>query len=197
MALPCRWAAGGLPDFAGVVRFRRRFGYPGRIDSAERVWLTFAGVEGRPVIAVNGQSLETPSDPARPFEYEITSLLTPRNELTVEVDGPETSGLWGEVALEIRRSAFLREVVCRVVDGPRLSVSGFIVGTAERPLELYAVLGRSSIAYATEVASQAGTPFTLTSEVLGPWGEELLRVELVDAATVWYTTEQAITIPPA
>jgi hypothetical protein len=149
------------------------------------------------LITLNGQSLETPSSVTRPFEYEITSLLTARNELTVEVDGPETGGLWGEVALEIRRSAFLRDVVCHVVDGPRLSVSGYIVGTAERPLELYAVLGRSSIAYATGVASPAGTPFTLTSEALAPCGEEFLRVDLVDAATVWYTTEQVITIPPA
>ena len=37
MTLPCRWAEGGLTDFAGRVRFRRRFGYPGRIDAHERV----------------------------------------------------------------------------------------------------------------------------------------------------------------
>ena len=35
MTLPCRWADGGLPDFTGRVRFRRRFGYPGQIDDWE------------------------------------------------------------------------------------------------------------------------------------------------------------------
>src|SRR5262245_97069 len=41
VTLPCRWADGGLGDFRGPVRFRRRFGYPGRLDAHERVWLTF------------------------------------------------------------------------------------------------------------------------------------------------------------
>ena len=47
MTLPCRWADGGLKDFSGRVRFRRRFGYPGQIDAYERVWLTVAGVSDR------------------------------------------------------------------------------------------------------------------------------------------------------
>src|SRR5689334_11433430 len=45
--MPCRWRDAGLGDFAGRVRFSRNFGYPGQIDSWERVWLTFAGIEGR------------------------------------------------------------------------------------------------------------------------------------------------------
>jgi len=44
MTMPCRWSEGGLKNFSGRVRFRRHFGYPGRIDENERVWLTFAGI---------------------------------------------------------------------------------------------------------------------------------------------------------
>jgi len=36
------------------------------------------------------------------MEFEITRLLRDRNELRVEVKGPETGGLSGEIALEIR-----------------------------------------------------------------------------------------------
>src|SRR5881227_2389651 len=57
MLLPCRWSERGLHDFAGRVRFRRRFGYPGRIDAYERVWLTFAGAGDRSLVALNGSEL--------------------------------------------------------------------------------------------------------------------------------------------
>ncbi len=102
VTMPCRWRDGGLKDFAGRVRFRRHFGYPGRIDENERVWLTFAGVEGIAAIWLNGQFLGRHEGPQQPFEFEITSLLRNRNELQVEVEGPETGGIYGEVALEIR-----------------------------------------------------------------------------------------------
>src|SRR5262245_57262557 len=126
MTLPCRWADGGLPGYAGRVRFRRRFGYPGNIDDTERVWLTFAGIEGSAAVALNGQPLAYHAE----NEHEITALLRPRNELVVEIDGPETGGLWGEVALEIRRTAYLRGVRCRVVGG-RLIAEGEVAGVAE------------------------------------------------------------------
>src|SRR5262245_5222966 len=57
MKIPCHWNEGGLPGFAGRVRFRRRFGYPGRIDSYERVWLTFAAVAGASEVQLNGSFL--------------------------------------------------------------------------------------------------------------------------------------------
>src|SRR6202008_3044703 len=57
MTLPCRWAEGGLGDFTGRVRFRRRFGYPGQIDDYERVWLTFTGAESVVTVTLNGNSL--------------------------------------------------------------------------------------------------------------------------------------------
>jgi beta-galactosidase/beta-glucuronidase len=102
MTMPCRWSEGGLRNFAGRVRFRRHFGYPGRIDEHERVWLTFAEAEGTAEIWLNGELLGRREAAQHPFEFEITRLLRDRNELRVEVEGPETGGLSGEVALEIR-----------------------------------------------------------------------------------------------
>jgi len=103
MTMPCRWSEGGLKDFTGRVRFRRHFGYPGRIDENERVWLTFAGVDGTSEIRLNGQFLGRPESDQQSFEYDVTSLLQNRNDLIVDIDGEaHTDGLYGEVAMEIR-----------------------------------------------------------------------------------------------
>src|SRR5258708_1527976 len=102
VTMPCRWHDAGLPNFAGHVRYRRRFGYPGRIDEVERVWLTFAGANDTVAVTLNGISLGACDKPGEPFEFEATPLLRARNELIVEVTGAApTAGLWGEVALEI------------------------------------------------------------------------------------------------
>jgi hypothetical protein len=104
MTMPCRWSEGGLGDFAGRVRFRRRFGYPGRIDAHERVWLTFAGVDAVAEVQLNGHFLGR-HEGADPFEFEVTALLQSRNELVVDVEAPAgNGGLWGEVVMEIRCS---------------------------------------------------------------------------------------------
>jgi beta-galactosidase/beta-glucuronidase len=105
MTMPCRWSEGGLQHFAGRVRYRRRFGYPGRIDSDERVWLTFAGADSLAEVSLNNRFLGRHEGADEPFEFEVTNLLQDRNELIVEVESPtETGGLWGEVALEIRQA---------------------------------------------------------------------------------------------
>ncbi len=194
MQIPCRWADAGLAGFAGRVRFRRRFGCPTNLDPGERVWLTFGGVEGSVVVTLNGQSLPALADPAGGFEYEITSLLLPRNELLVDVDGPATGGIVGEVALEVRRTAYLRYVSATAIDS-RLRVEGEIVGTAERPLELYVIVGRSNVAYGQGVAAPEGKPFALTSEPLALDGQQPIRVDLVDLSTVWYTVERVVDFP--
>jgi hypothetical protein len=183
VTMPCRWGA-PLPGFTGRVRFRRRFGYPGRIDAYERVWLTFGGVEGSAEAWLNGERLGRHEGPG-PFAFEVTHLLGARNELTVEVEAAGgDGGLWGEVALEVRCTAYLRGV--RVwTEGERLHAAGEVVGTAERPLDLYVIRGRATAAYATAEAAPEGRPFHLVAEgVSGEMGE--VRVELVNGATVWY-----------
>src|SRR5262249_15876271 len=109
MTMPCRWGEGGLGDFAGRVRFGRPFGWPGRHDAHERVWLTFAGAEASAWVWLNGQFLGEHKGGGRAFEFEVTGWLRVRNELTVEVEAPGgAGGLWGEVALAVRAAAFLR-----------------------------------------------------------------------------------------
>jgi hypothetical protein len=190
MTMPCRWGDAGLPDFAGRVRSRRRFGYPGRIDRYERVWLTFAGVSGTADVSLNGEALGRHEGPD-PFEFEVTLLLGARNELTVEVDASgDDGGLWGEVALEVRCAAFLRSVrVWTTGEGHTdLHAAGEVVGTAERPLDLYVIRERSTVAYSTVEPTPEGRPFHLVANGV-PDGECDVRVELVNGATIWYACE--------
>src|SRR5262249_874346 len=148
MIMPCRWGKGGLNGFAGRVLFQRRFGYPGRLDATDRVWLTFGGVEGAADVWLNSQSLGRHEGGPEPFEFEVTALLQGRNELRIEVTAPaDTGGLWGEVAMEIRCTAFLKlDRVWATVSGETvdLHVSGEVIGTAERALDLYVLLDGST-----------------------------------------------------
>jgi Glycosyl hydrolases family 2, sugar binding domain len=204
MTMPGRWSEGGLHDFAGRVRFRRRFGLPRQIDGHERVWLTFAGAEAIAEVWLNGQYLGRHEGAQEPFEFEITPLLRERNELLVLVEGPAgAGGLWGEVALEVRCLAFLRSVRLWSTfrgENANLHISGEVVGTCERPLELYVILDRSTVAYTTVEASASGQSFNVVSGELPPerWRNQEegsswphnARVELVDGATLWYAFEQ-------
>jgi hypothetical protein len=201
VTMPARWGAGELADLHGRLRFRRRFGYPGRIDAEERVWLTCADIAGMGVIWLNGQSLR-PHE--KDFEHDVTTLLKSRNELVIEVGTPDAvSGWWGEVALEIRRTAFLRGLkgwLKGEEGGTRLYVTGEVVGTSDRPLELYALLGQRTVLYAKVDAAPEGRPFHLISDALGPCSSDAdgsragslprhIRIDLIDGGVIWYATE--------
>jgi len=198
MTLPRRWHEGGLENFAGRVRFRRRFGYPGRIAAQERVWLTFAGASETAEIWLNGRLLGQQVTAATPFEFEITELLQVRNELVVQVDAPDgQGGLWGEVALEVRATAFLRAVRAWTMGEDKtaaLHVAGEVVGTSERPLELYVLVDGATRHYALVEPAAGGQPFHVTLEGLGdkPDGVHNVRVDLVNGATLWYVVERFI-----
>src|SRR5437762_3337996 len=104
MTLPCRWQAGGLAHFAGRVRFLRSFGYPSRVDAQERLWLTFEGADETANVWLNGQFLGSPQPANAPFEFDVSAVLRPRNELvqgteiwygvekTVTFKGPRDEG---------------------------------------------------------------------------------------------------------
>jgi len=201
MTMPRRWKDGGLADFRGRVRFRRRFGYPGRIDSYERVWLTVGQASDRVRIALNGAVLGESEGGG--WETDVTALLGERNELTVEVGGGEDGGLWGEVALEVRCTAFLRNVSCGALPAEcgltQVFAGGELVGSAADLLELYLLLDGSTLAYAALAGPVAGQTFRLVSEPLPP--ERLahdsphwVQIDLVRAATVWYRWEQELTL---
>jgi hypothetical protein len=199
VTLPGRWAEGGLVGFAGRVRFNRRFGYPGRIDEHERVWITADGVTASAELSLNGTPVGRFRAEDGAFEAEITSLLRPRNELVVVVEGGIDGGLWGEVALEVRCRAFLRDIHVEPVAGA-LQIRGTVVGPVGEQLELYAVLGRRTAGYATVAATPEGTPFHLDAEVPVDADEDgavALKLDLVNGASVWYTFEQVCALPDA
>ncbi len=104
--MPCRPSELGHGGTSGPMLCRRRFGYPGRIDAHERVWLTFSGVNGGADIRLNGLELGRGNGS---FEFEVTSLLKERNVLEVMLQLEPESPVWDEVALEIRCTAFLRD----------------------------------------------------------------------------------------
>jgi hypothetical protein len=202
IAMPCRWSEGGLPGFTGRVRFRRAFGYPGRIDAHERVWLTFAGIVSAAEIQLNHSALGCVSAAS---EFDVTSLLRPRNELVIEIEcTPEQEGLWDEVALEVRCTAFLRDLCHLAIvkgDSVDLRVTGQVVGVAERPLELYLLLERSVVGYQVVTVAAEGQAFEIVVPDLpaDPWRDAEgklhalpVQVDLVNGALVWYTSSLSL-----
>lgn len=203
VTLPCRWGEGGLAGFGGKVRYQRRFGWPARIDDHERVWLTFAGIEGAAEIWLNGQRLGGPEDASGTFESDVTALLQARNHLTVEVkSATDRGGLWGEVALEVRCLAYLRAVRAWSTltgDAAQVHVGGELIGTSDRPLELYILLDGRNLIYATLEPDPCGRAFQVASELLpaadwktgreNPDEKHQIRVELVNGATAWFQVE--------
>ncbi len=183
------WEQEPLPGEAGRRRFRRRFGYPGRIDDYERVWLTFSGVKGAVDLWLNEHFLGRHAEAG--FEVDVTSLLGNRNRLEVITEGASgDAGPWEEVALEIRCSAYLRAVRAWVDrDSAKLHVAGEVVGACDRPLELYVLVDRVSLGYATIEADSAGQPFHLEIDVPAGQVPRVVRVDLVNLAQIWYAAE--------
>jgi hypothetical protein len=168
-----------------TVRCRRGFGYPGRIDAHERVWLTIDPGAARASVVLN----EIPLGEIRgSAEFEVTGLLQPRNVLVLEVE--RTAGQdepWGEVALEVRCTAYLRNVRAWT-DGLTLHAAGEVAGFAEEPLDLYLILDRSPLA---ETRVTAGQPFVLSANAAAGPGQ-IVQVDLVNGAVVWYTMRQLL-----
>ncbi len=176
VAFPTTWANIGLPDFAGHVAFVRRFGYPGRIDVHERVWLIGEGVVGPAEIALQGEPLGAIGSGR--FAFDVTHLLQERNVLKVALDVVAGRvGLWDDIALEVRATAYLDQVV---QDGQ--FVRGRVAGTCDGPLEVYALAAGRTRGYG-EV--RPGEPFAIALDgtVSG------LRVELIHVSTVWDVVE--------
>jgi hypothetical protein len=188
VTIPCHWH-----NFTGTARFTRRFGYPGRIDEYERVWLTFAAVSGRAHVSLNTSELGTITDAA---EFEVARMLQERNKLQVDIEGSGSdAGLPGEVALEVRRTAFLRNL--RVSINDELQVSGGVAGSADGPLEIHVVFDRKNVAYAVV---EAGKEFHLTGSTVGledsTHPTHVVRIDLVQGASIWYRAEVQLTRNP-
>jgi hypothetical protein len=197
-AMPGRWANQGLAGFAGRVRHRRHFGSPANLDADERVWLTFGGIADQADVVLNetclGRNVRSNA------EFDVTALLMPRNVLTVDVEcSTDEGGVWGEVALEVRRKAYMRWIRTDGLiygDDGVLTIEGEVVGEAPGVLELYVVLGRGSVAYSRVSPCVEGQPFRLVTEALDALrrragAEEgstaTVQVDLVNGGEVWYT----------
>lgn len=169
------------PEGADEISISRRFGFPGRIDSHERVWLTLAGLRGPSEIWLNTIYVGRGRGD---LEFDVTPLLHSRNEVTIKTAPADPS--FDEVSLEIRATAFLRDVrLARAPEG--VIATGLVVGHSVGLLELYLVLDRAPVGYATIVASEDGTPFRLAAPEQGP--AAVAKLELVQGAVSWYTVQ--------
>jgi hypothetical protein len=96
---------------------------------------------------------------------------------------------WGGVALEVRRTAYLRDV--RVwQEGGALHAAGVLVGTAPGQLDLYLVADRRSAAYTSLMPSEYGVGFHLEGACAEVARE--VAVELVGGAVAWYRFERLL-----
>ena len=187
--MPCRWSSTPLAGFSGRVRCRRHFGYPGRLDGDERVWLKLAGLGDVERVVVNGTVLAERC--ATPFDFDVTHLLLTRNVLEMDVTPGEE---WGEVALEVRATAFLTAIAVHP-EGDHLRVTGTVGGTADGLLELYVLLEGRHAHYTTVTAgSSFNLNVALPSDVPTPNG---IQVDLVNGATIWYTVRMDLTAQAA
>jgi hypothetical protein len=177
--MPCRWLDAGLADYQGIARFTRNFGYPGNIDESEHVWLTCAGSTGCRDIHINGHRLVPSAEST--FAFDITSILMPRNRLEVMIEGStDQAGLWGEVALEIRKDAYLADLHFESAN----FLVGSVVGAAPQPLELYTIVDGKHVDYRTIQPTVGGATFRLEL----PAGRSA-RVELIYISSIWYVVE--------
>ncbi len=171
---------GELP-VPGPLRLRRRFGWPGRLDEYERVWLIFAGIDADVSVLLNDENLGGHVG-AGPFEFDITALLRPRNELRVDIAAGGPAGM-DDIGLEVRPTAWLRDVQTRP-EKDEVCVTGEVTGACNRPLDLYVLAHGSTVGY---ICVQAGRRFELLIPDVTP--DEAVRVELVNGGVVWYVVE--------
>lgn len=198
LVLPGPWTDTPLAGMNGDLRLRRRFSWLARLEPSERLWVTLERVPGLVAVCLNGVGLQPSRDPDGLLELDITDRVEHRNELELVVRLPVTGDKpWGDVALEVRCRAYLRGVRMRIeraANLARLQVSGAVIGTAERPLELYALLDGANVLYATVEAAPEGRPFSFISEplTLPISGVHQGRVELVHGAVVWWAEEHPV-----
>jgi hypothetical protein len=189
VVMPCSWAEARLPGVTRA-RFTRRFGYPGRIDEHERVWLLGERLEGVADIALNRQELARGHH--GPFAFDATALLGVRNQLDVEIQTDrDDGGLTGDVALEIRCTAYLDHMTARRDAAGSVIITGAVVGTADGPLEIYVLADRQHAHYEVVSARPTGTPLNITSPPRDP-PPQRIRVELINVSTVWYAWEASL-----
>ena len=174
--LPATWSDLDVGDYVGPVALERRFGRPSNIDATERIWLVGEGFVDRSELSLQGQSLGVVAGDA--FAFEVTSLIGPRNRLEVKLAAyPGREVLWGDIALEIRATAYLSDV--RRDAG---AIEGRVVGECEGPLEIYVLDSGRTVGY-KRLAGIGEFSVPIESNA------DMLRVELMHVSEVWFVVE--------
>lgn len=187
--MPCRWFDAGLANFHGSARFTRRFGYPGRVDDSEHVWLICDGCTGCTEVRLNGQLLAQQA--CSSFAFDVTPILSQRNQLEVLIQGDtDGAGVWGDVAMEIRKDAFLADVHIERSESAT-TLAGKAVGIAPQPVELYVLVDGRHVDYRTIEPTPAGQAFQF--ELLDiTSSNRTVRVEMIHISSIWYVVEISI-----
>ena len=90
-----------LSQIQGPVILERNFGFPGRIDEEEQIWLTITNLPGLAKIRLNDHLLG--ENQTGSMEWEVKKRLKVRNHLSIEIHTRETGQGLVMVAIEIRR----------------------------------------------------------------------------------------------
>ncbi len=170
--VPCDLTVAGSANLP--VLLTRKFGYPGKPDPHECIWLTLSTLEGSARLRLNGALLgETHNEP---FEANVTASSPAQC-----AGNPGASGSgWGSRTGDPRRripSKRESRSLSRQAVGYR-DRGGRLGGT----LELYILVDRKHAFYQTV---RAGETFAAHLEEDG----KAIKVELVNVSTVWYVVE--------
>jgi hypothetical protein len=87
-----------LADYAGAVRFTRRFQRPTGLENGARVKLVIENLPTDAVVALNREPLDSELSPAR---WEIAGRLNQSNALTIEFAIEPGAAIEFDVRLEI------------------------------------------------------------------------------------------------
>jgi hypothetical protein len=210
VVVPVMWEQFGFANGAGVVLFRRKFGLPRKLDEWERVWVVpsrDADIEYP--WQLNSKDLrwidrreDEPAEYAVPPRADATAILRDRNELTVRVQRTgRDAGSFGGAALDIGCRAYICRVRVqrnRVAQGDGADLRIDVVSeSADDPLEIYALVDGTNCGYLKLRDHQGETAhrLRLDDKVFGPATTAMLRVDLVNRATIWDTAEMTIESP--
>lgn len=168
-------------DSPGRARWRRRFGYPRTLDAHERTWIVWRDPMIGSALTLNGRPLGRVG--VGTFAAPVDGILQLRNELVIELP---VAQIWtGEVALEIRRTAYLSGVTVEAG-----AVTGEVVGIPgpddeAGPFEIYVRAGDRNVGYRALGPEELGRLFRIECpDLAGP-----VRVELVKGGSVWFAWE--------
>jgi hypothetical protein len=106
----------------------------------------------------------------------------------------DSAGLWGEVAMEIRKDAYLADVSIERA-GEATAIVGKVVGVAPQALELYTLIDSRHFDYRTIEPTPAGQAFRI--ELGDQPSAANARLELIHISSIWYVVELPIPHRPA